>query len=75
MSGSDDALLEKAARADAEALSTLLKRYGPQVRRELNISEQWRSVLDPDDVMQVTYVEAFLRIDHFTPKGPDSFLA
>lgn len=71
----DDALVGMATSGRADALSELLKRRGPQVRRELSISRKWQSALDPDDVMQVTYVEAFLRIEQFKPRGPDSFLA
>jgi RNA polymerase sigma-70 factor (ECF subfamily) len=32
-------------------------------------------VLDPEDVMQVTYLEAFLRMDEFKNRGPGSFPA
>ena len=71
----EDALLGKATSGDIDALSALLKRHGPRVRQELSIKRQWRSVLDADDVMQVTYVEAFLQIGRFVPKDSESFLA
>jgi len=67
-------LLARAASGDGDALSVLLKRYGPRVRRELSIGDQWRSVLEADDVMQVTYLEAFLRISSFTPTDSGTFL-
>lgn len=39
------------------------------------MSSVWQSALDPDDVMQVTYLEAFLRIERFQPRHEGSFLA
>ena len=71
----EDLLLAQATSGEVDALSTLLKRHGPRVRRELSIADKWRSVIDADDVMQATYVEAYLRIGSFTPQGPKSFPA
>lgn len=72
---SENELLTRATEADEEALSELLMRHGPAVRRriERSIASKWRSVLEADDVMQVTYLEAFLRITHFVPSGDGSF--
>lgn len=72
-----ETLLEQAVHGDPEALRALLKQYGPLVRNDLagKIGKQWRSVLDVDDVMQVTYLEAFLQIDHLTARDPRSFTA
>ena len=77
MSDPDDELLGLAVRGNQDALGTLLQRHGPQVRRRLagRIAAPWRSVLEEDDVMQVTYLEAFLRIGQFTPAGPGAFIA
>jgi len=60
----DDPLLAAAVTGDKDALSTLLARHGATVRQAIasDINSQFRSVLDEDDVMQVTYLEAFLRI-------------
>jgi RNA polymerase sigma-70 factor (ECF subfamily) len=69
----EEALLAKATSGDEEALSSLLRRYGPLVRRGLRIAESWQTVLDADDVMQVTYLEAFLRIGRFNPRSRGSF--
>lgn len=73
----DDALLERAVQGDRDALVKLLESYGPQVRSSITggISPVWRSTLDEDDVMQVTYTEAFLRIASFKPAGVPSFVA
>ena len=77
MSESDEALLAKAAQGDDDAMTALLKEYGPQVRGRINgrIADRYRSAFDEDDVMQVTYLEAFLRTGGFTAKGVDSFVA
>jgi RNA polymerase sigma factor (sigma-70 family) len=75
MGPSADALISQAVAGDRECLAALLERFGPDVRRGLKIARKWSSVLDPDDVMQVTYLEAFLRIKQFAANGPESFLA
>jgi len=66
-----------AASGDEEALSRLLERFGPTVRERLKgkIGETWRASIDEDDVMQVTYMEAFLRIERFKPRGEGAFVA
>lgn len=70
-------LVNRAITGDADALTALLQRYGPQVRQRLagKIGQHWRSVLDEDDVLQVSYLEAFMRIRGFAARGPGAFLA
>lgn len=63
MAHADDERLSAAAAGDGDALGALLRQHGPGVRRRLHISPAWRAALDPADVMQVSYLEAFLRID------------
>ena len=77
MSDSDEALVARATDGDRDALSELLRRFGPQVRERIapKIGEEWRSAVDVEDVMQVTYLDAFLRIQRFTPKPGGTFLA
>jgi len=75
MGESHDELVERAVAGDADALSTLLEEYGPQVRRKLVISPPWRSALDSADVMQVTYMEAFLRIAQLATRDAPGFAA
>lgn len=72
---SDADLLQRAAARDADALRILLKRHGPQVRNAIRgkIDTRWRSILDEDDLMQVTYLEAFLHIDQLNARTADSF--
>jgi RNA polymerase sigma-70 factor (ECF subfamily) len=70
-------LIRHAVDGDANALTALLERHGPQVRARITgkIATKWRSLIDEDDVMQVTYMEAFLRIRDFRPAGEGSMLA
>ena len=62
---------------DNDALETLLRDVTPQVHARIasRIRPIWQSVLDVEDILQVTYLEAFLRIRDFEPKGDDAFLA
>jgi RNA polymerase sigma-70 factor (ECF subfamily) len=55
----DDELIERSLAGESAALSELLGRHGPSV------GQVWQAVLEPADVMQVTYLEAFLRIRTF----------
>ncbi len=57
----DAGVFEKAATGDQEAVAQLLHAYGPQVRRTLSISPHWQALVTAEDVMQVTYLEAFTR--------------
>jgi RNA polymerase sigma-70 factor, ECF subfamily len=72
-----DATLDKAMRGDSKALMSLLEELGPKVRGriESRISPHLRSSLDADDVMQVTYLEAVLRLQRFQGGGASGFLA
>lgn len=72
-----DALLTLARSGDKKALAALLEDCGPQVRQRIEprITGALRSCLDADDVMQVTYLEAVLRLDGFTTGGASGFIA
>ncbi len=63
----DAQLVAKAVQGDSQAVTTLLGRCGPAVRQRLaaRIGQHWKGSLDEDDVMQVTYLEAFTRINRF----------
>ncbi|MHC4065555.1 MAG: RNA polymerase sigma factor [Planctomycetota bacterium] len=69
-------MLEKAVRGDAASLRALLEQYGPGVRDSLarKIGRQWRSILDADDVMQATYLEAFLQAEQLMARTPAAFI-
>ncbi len=75
MSSNEEALVRSAVAGDSDALSELLRRFGPEVERTLKISPVWRTVLEPGDVMQVTYLEVFLRISTFESDRASSFAA
>ncbi len=77
MTASESDLVAKAIRGDSEALTELLEQEGPTVRQrmEAKIGVTWRSAFDADDVMQVSYMEAFLQIARFQSAGPGSFRA
>ncbi|HPF41475.1 MAG TPA: sigma-70 family RNA polymerase sigma factor [Phycisphaerae bacterium] len=66
MTTSDEQLLNRARQGDTASLGELLLRHGPQVRERLQINARWRAVLEPNDIMQVTYFEAFEQINRFT---------
>lgn len=77
MGQSDAELLEQAVAGDAAALQTLLGRASRQVRGRLQgrIGKQWQAALDIDDVMQVTFLEAFLQIDRLAARDMATFQA
>lgn len=61
----EDETVAAARSGDLDALERLLVAYGPVVRASLDIPPTYRSMIDDDDVMQVTYMDAFARIDRF----------
>lgn len=73
MSDHADTLIQKAVAGDTEALTVLLRMHGPAVESALVIERTWQGVLEPADVMQVTYLEAFIRIKSFDPAGDATF--
>ena len=74
---SDEDLLAQAIAGDERALCVLLRRFGPQTRAtvHVNLPPRWRSVLSVDDVMQVTYMNAFLHIETFQSRSCEAFAA
>ncbi|MGE0481951.1 MAG: RNA polymerase sigma factor [Phycisphaerae bacterium] len=69
-----DPRIAQAITGDVAALTDLLHEHAPRLRALLSIDKRWQSVLDADDVLQVTYLEAFLKIGSFVPGGPNAFL-
>lgn len=74
MIDSEDELVNRAIGGDMSALTTLLEQNCEAVRAMLSIDQKWASVLDPDDVLQVTFLEAFLQIGKFTAEDSGAFL-
>lgn len=72
-----DALVERAKKGDQNAVLGLLEHFSPQVRAKVRskVNLPWQSLLDEEDVMQVTSLEACLRIEKFTSGGSREFLA
>lgn len=76
MAPSEEALIRQAVSGDESALTTLLERAGMQLHAELEarVAAPYRGVVDAADIVQITCLEAFLRIRSFVPAGPGSFL-
>lgn len=70
-------LLAQAGLGERDAMRALLEQYGPQVSATIDqqIGQAWRAAIDVDDVMQVTYLEAFLQAQQMTAREPRSFIA
>jgi RNA polymerase sigma-70 factor, ECF subfamily len=75
MSDVPDSLIHRAVAGDADALTALLREHGSEVARRLQIGPMWQSMLEADDVMQVTYIEAFMQISRFDPSRGVAFRA
>ena len=56
----DDPRIDRAATGDAGALEELLRELEPRLRASLMIQPRWQGALDSEDVLQVTFLEAFL---------------
>lgn len=70
-------LTSAAIGGDRDALRDLLRRHDQYLRGHVasKIRATHRAAFDEDDVLQVTYLEAYLRIRQFNPNGPGSFRA
>ncbi len=69
--------IEKAREGDPLAVSKLLAAYHPTLRARVDarMNRALRSKLEPEDILQQVYLEAFRRIDQFEERGQDSFLS
>lgn len=70
-----DVRIRAAVAGDVDAMTELLREHAPAVERSLSIAREWRSVLEPADVMQVTYLEAFSQVNRFDPDRREPFRA
>ncbi len=75
MAESDPALLRAAIAGDQAALAQLLEQHASVVRGVLAdaIPARWQALLTVDDVLQQTWVDAFLSIQRFDPLGRAAF--
>ena len=62
MAEGTDELVRSAVAGDRVALEGLLRRHGPEVQAGLQIGREWQGLIEAEDVMQVTYFEAFHHI-------------
>lgn len=72
-----DRLLIEALAGDRGSLVELLESIAPIVRARLEpkIGRHLRSMVEADDIMQVTYLEVVTRLDSFKTGGVKGFLA
>jgi len=65
-----DPLLRRAAQGDQESWRTLLERYEKRLRRmvALRLDARLQARLDPSDVLQEAYLEAWKRLDEYLQK-------
>ena len=75
MTQTEEEQVSAAVSGDGDALALLLQQHGPAIRRGLHINPVWQGTLDSADVMQVTYLEAFLRINLLQTRTRDGFVA
>lgn len=68
-------LLSRAREGDKDALGQLLRIHGHSVRQQVaaSIEKHWRPRIDLDDLMQISYMEAFLSIRRFTSESDGAF--
>jgi RNA polymerase sigma factor (sigma-70 family) len=71
----EDPRVVAATGGDVEALERLLREHGPRVAARLSIDPRWARVLEVADVMQVTYLEAFLRVRGLRARTAEGFIA
>ncbi len=71
----EESLLQEAIAGDRDALQTLIERHHDALARSVRgrIPTKWQSVLEVNDVLQEAYVDAFLDIRRFVPRGDGSF--
>src|SRR5262249_28717362 len=75
MTDSEGSLLANAIGGDSTALTELLERHSSGIRSNLTgaIPASCQSLLSVDDVLQETYIDAFLGIHKFQPSGDAAF--
>lgn len=68
-------VVNRARAGDRGALGDLLQQHGPKIRRILRgaIPKRWQALLSIDDVLQQTYLDAFLDIGDFAGSIPEAF--
>ena len=75
MCASGEVLINKAVAGDEDALAGLLEAQHAKLHARVSalIDPKLRAAFGADDVLQVTYLEVFMRIRQFCPNGPGAF--
>ena len=73
--GHPAARVERACAGDRRALEELLRESESRLKASLSINPRWQSSLDADDVVQVTFLEAFLRIESLRQRSEAGLFA
>lgn len=73
---SDDDLLKAALRGDRDGLAELLRRCAAPLRARVSVQIDaiWRASIDEDDLLQVTFIEAFEGVEAARPAGVGAFV-
>ena len=69
----DPERLTRALSGDDTELEAVLRQLEPELRAAVSIQPFWRRSLDVDDILQVSFMEAFLRGRTLTNVTPESF--
>ena len=67
--------IARAAEGDKAELEQLLRQLETELRAGLTIPARWRRSLDAEDVLQVSYLETFLRIGTLRDRTPSGLQA
>lgn len=71
----DIKLVERAVGGSTDAIEALLRELEPELRSGLTIPARWQRSLDRDDILQVSFLEAFLRLGSLRDRTPGGALA
>lgn len=77
MADTEDSLIRRACDGDENALEELLRRHRPALHDavERSLSRPTRGFLTAEDIVQEAFVDAYLRIGTFEPRGNGAFAA
>jgi len=69
-------LIDDARKGNESAAQRLIVLYHPRLKARLQrqMDHVMRSKIEPEDILQQVYMEAFRALSQFTYQGPDSFL-
>lgn len=66
----DAAQIARAAEGEKRDMEELLRRLEPELRGGVKIPPRWARSLDPEDVLQVSFLETYLRIGTLRDRTP-----